>query len=138
MPATLFRNSIEMRYDFKTKLKIGFIVLLFLVVGFYAFLKTKDLVYGIRINVDNIKDGETFTEPFIKIIGTAKNAKNLTLNDRKIYIDQNGVFNENLLLLPGYNIITIKGEDKFGKIKQKSYQLLLVIRKIMSKANIFF
>lgn len=111
--------------SFKKKLKIGTLTLLFLIVGVITFINTKDIIYGTNIKITNVEDGQTFTEPFIKLSGVAKNFKNLSINDRKIFTDQTGIFNENLLLLPGYNIITIKGEDKFGKTRQKVYQLIL-------------
>ena len=60
----------------------------------------------------------------LEITGIAKNAIDLTLDGREISIDQVGNFEETIALLPGYNIINIKAQDKFGKVDEKNYQLI--------------
>ena len=61
------------------------------------------------------KNGQTIDHQLIKIIGGTKNIKKITLNDRQIYVDEFGDFNERLLLSQGYNIMKISAWDKFGK-----------------------
>jgi len=72
----------------------------------------------------DIVDGSTMTNNILNITGNAKNALDLTLDGREISIDQQGNFNETIVLLPGYDIITIKAEDKFGNIDEKDYKLI--------------
>ncbi len=60
----------------------------------------------------------------LKVTGNAKNATSLTLNGREISIDQSGNFNETIMLLSGYNVITIKAEDKFGYTDEEDYKLM--------------
>ncbi|MFA6397925.1 MAG: hypothetical protein WDK96_03745 [Candidatus Paceibacterota bacterium] len=112
-----------MRKNVKNLLKIILITILFLVIIIYAFLKTKDMVYGVKISVDSIKDGQTIQESLVTIHGKARNAMDLMLNDRKIFIDKNGIFNEQIVLLPGYNIINLKADDKFGKKDEKNIRI---------------
>ena len=64
------------------------------------------------------------TESILEVVGTAKNAKDLTLNNREISIDQAGNFKETVVLLPGYNLIDIKALDKFGNREEKNYKLI--------------
>ena len=98
---------------------------LFLIILSYTYYKTRDLLRGVVLNIGGVTNGESFTEPLVKIEGSAKNATILSINDREISVDKDANFQESLLLLPGYNILTIKAQDKFGKKAEKDYQLYL-------------
>lgn len=113
-----------MHKDFKSILKIGIIALFFLFIILYGFLRSKNLIFGVKIAQVNLIDGATLTKEIIKITGNAKNAIHLTLNNREIFIDSNGNFEEDFALLPGYNIINIQAKDKFGKSDEKNYQVM--------------
>jgi hypothetical protein len=110
----------------KIKMKIGvlLVIFLFVIIGWYSYARASNLIHGVEIAFSGIKDGETFTDPLIEIKGNADNARDLYLNDRPISVDQSYNFKESLLLLPGYNILTIKGEDKFGKKSEKTIHLV--------------
>ena len=116
--------TIRMNQDTKKILKIVSFSILFIFIIIYSFFNTKDLIFGIKIKSVNITNNINNEINIIKITGNAKNAKNLTLNGREIFIDQNGNFNETLVLLLGYNVINIKAEDKFGYKDEKNYQLI--------------
>jgi hypothetical protein len=107
---------------------IGFSVFFILIV-IYVIWGSKDLIFGVKIKNVNLIDGTTVTNNIINLIGNAKNAIELTLNGRKISVNDQGDFSETIALLSGYNIINIKAEDKFGYIDEKNY-------KIMYKENI--
>ncbi|MBU1728023.1 hypothetical protein KKA39_01830, partial [Patescibacteria group bacterium] len=109
----------------KKILKIFFISVFFIFIIIYAFFRSKDLIFGVKIKNVNIVDNSKLTESIVKITGNAKNAINLTLNDREISIDQTGNFEETIALLSGYNIVSIKAEDKFGNSDEKNYKLML-------------
>lgn len=113
-----------MDQDVKKIVKISLLVVLFLFITTYAVFNTKNLIFGVKIKNVNIERGKDAEINIIKITGNAKNAKTLTLNGREISIDQKGDFNETLALLPGYNIMEIKAEGKFGDKDEKDYQLL--------------
>ena len=113
-----------MRSKFKFRLKVGFLILLFIVIGGYSYYKTRDVLQGVKLAINTIKDGQSFSTPAIEIQGSAKNAAYLSLDDRPIFMDKDGKFDESLLLLPGYNIINVKAQDKFGKKVEKNYQLI--------------
>jgi len=113
-----------MRSDAKKILRILLLIILFLFIIIYAFFRSKDLIFGVKIKNVNLNNGVKVTENIQKITGNAKNAIGLTLNDREISIDQQGNFNETISLLPGYNIINIKAKDKFGNSDEKNYQLI--------------
>lgn len=104
--------------------QIAALLVFFILILSYAFYRSHDLIYGVKIKNVNISDGETFTDPVLHLTGNAKNAVNLTLNGREITIDQSGNFNETIALLLGYNIVDIKAKDKFGYNDEKIYKLI--------------
>ncbi|KKP86254.1 MAG: hypothetical protein UR90_C0034G0002 [Parcubacteria group bacterium GW2011_GWC1_35_8] len=113
-----------MNTNAKKILQIASLSIFFLIIIIYAFFRSHDLLYGIKIQNVNITDGAKVTESVLKITGNAKNAINITLNGREISISENGDFNETIALLSGYNVINIKAKDKFGYIDEKNYKLM--------------
>lgn len=113
-----------MNTDAKKILKIVSLSAFLLFIIIYAFFRTKDVVLGVKITDVNIVDGTKVTDNILKITGNARNAVNLTLNDRIISIDQKGNFDETIALLSGYNVITIKAKDEFGNSDEKNYQII--------------
>ncbi len=113
-----------MNTNLKKVLKISGFSIFFLLIIVYAFFRSHDLIYGIKIQNVNITDGMKTTVSVIKIIGNAKNAVNITLNGREISINENGDFNETITLLSGYNMINITAKDKFGYVDEKNYQII--------------
>jgi len=117
-----------MKTDAKKILKISSLSVLLIFIIIYAFFISKDLLFGVKIKNVNINgSGEeqtVFTESIIKITGNARNAKELSLNDRPISIDQKGNFEETLALLSGYNIVKIEAKDEFGSVDEKTYKLI--------------
>jgi len=113
-----------MNQDAKKIVKMVALAVLFIFIVTYAFFNAKDLIFGVKIKNVNIENGIDSEANIVKITGNAKNANKLTLNGREISIDQTGNFNETIVLLMGYNIVTIKAEDKFGYEDEKDYQLI--------------
>ncbi|MDE2399407.1 MAG: hypothetical protein KGL67_00100 [Patescibacteria group bacterium] len=118
-----------MNLSAKKILKIGSISVFFLLIFIFAFLRSSDLIFGVKIrNVDinglPAQSGAKFTDNILKITGNAKNATHLILNGREISINQVGDFSETVALLSGYNIISIQAKDKFGDIDEKNYKLM--------------
>ena len=108
----------------KKIIKITGLSVFFILIIIYAILGSKDLIFGVKIKNVNIVDGATATYNIVKLTGNAKNAINLTLDGRKISVDEQGNFSETIALLSGYNIINIKAEDKFGYVDEKNYKLI--------------
>ena len=118
-----------MKQDAKKILKIILTSLLFLFIVIYTFFVSKDLIFGVKIknvavNGLPMQSDEKVTDSVMNVTGVAKNAISLTLNGRDISIDQQGNFNETIVLLPGYNVIDIKAKDKFGHSDEKNYKLI--------------
>ena len=119
-----------MNQDIKKIVKIAGFSVFFILIIIYAVFISKDLIFGIKITEVNLSDGlpaqsgAVFTDNIVKLTGNARNAIKLTLNGREISIDQAGNFNETIALLPGYNIVTIKAQDKFGYEDEKNFRLI--------------
>lgn len=81
----------------------------------YGLYESYKFLSGPRITIDEPKNGQIFENPLIEVKGTAKNVAFLKLNGRAIFVDKQGNFYEKILLLPGYNIMTLTAEDRFKK-----------------------
>ena len=90
----------------------------------YSFYEIQKVVFGPKITVSNPTNGEIVSESLIKITGQSKNVQDISLNDRKIFIDEKGNFNEEMLLSYGYNVLTLKANDKFGRNTQKTLEVI--------------
>ena len=107
-----------------TYIRIGMIALLLLSVVGYALFQTRNLIHGPEITIHSPKNGETLANPLVAVEGTARNISFISLNDRQIFIDENGKFKESLLLSFGYNIMTVRAQDKFGRERKEILELM--------------
>ena len=119
-----------MNTNIKKILKITLIAGFFIFIIIYAFFRSHDLLFGVKIKNVELNDlgaqrGEILTSPILRVTGNAKNAINLRLNGREISIDQAGNFDETIALLVGYNVVNIKALDKFQYSDEKNYQIML-------------
>ena len=113
-----------MTQDAKKLARIFGLSIFFILIVGYAFFVSKDLLFGVKIRSVNIEDGTIFAEKVHTVTGNAKNAIHLTMNGREIPINQAGDFAETIALLPGYNIMNIRAEDKFGYVDEENFRLI--------------
>ena len=112
----------------KKIIQIALVSVFFLLIVAYAFFVSKDLIFGVKIRNVNLTDGATVTDNVLNLTGNAKNAIKLVLDGREISVDQQGNFSETIALLPGYNIIDIRAQDKFGYVDEKNYKLMYLVK----------
>ena len=79
------------------------------------------ILKGVQIEARIDQQGES---KLATIKGKAKNATYITINGREIFIDKDGSFSEPIALIPGFSVITIDTQDKFGKSKEKKFELV--------------
>lgn len=113
-----------MKKDARTLLATSAGILFVIVIGGYAYLKTKNLVEGPVIAVLSPTDGELVTSARVELSGVSKNVSRLTVNDRPIYVDESGRFSDTLVVPEGYTIITVIGTDRFGKSKREEIRVV--------------
>lgn len=109
----------------KLFLKVGFIAVILIAVFGYGYFEIRNLLLGPTITVSEPQDGQAFASSTISVKGIAKNISALSMNDLPIFVNDKGDFSEIVALSLGYNIISLKGADKFGKKTEKVLQLVL-------------
>jgi hypothetical protein len=112
------------RYGIHRLLKIFVFTLVIAIVVGYTLFATHDFMSGPSISVSEPANGSTFYTPDIHIKGRVFRIQDISLNGRSITIDNQGNFDEVVLLAPGYNIFNLVARDKFGR--SKDYRLELV------------
>ncbi len=106
---------------------VSVIITAIVVIG-YATYRSQNLVRGPIIEITYPAANAAITladgQPLI-IEGNIRNSSAVTLNDRKIYLNEKGDFREQLLLSKGYAIITVKAEDRYKRVTQKTLELMI-------------
>jgi hypothetical protein len=95
-------------------LKTIFGIVLVGLITSYVIFQARFLITGPQI----ILAGEIPTENnsrSITLEGTAFNITHLWLNDRQIFTDESGHFEEALILENGYTIATLRAKDRYGR-----------------------
>ena len=116
-------------YKFERGFNIKFfaIALSVLLLVSYGIFNARNLIMGPVIEIFNpIKDTETSEEVFV-IKGKIKNASFISFNEKPIFVDKEGIFEEKLLLSPGSNIIEIRAKDRFKKEVLKIIKIYYII-----------
>lgn len=109
----------------KKRLSIKFLIgCLFSFILIFALSNTRFLSKGVSLEINGVEDGAVYSENVLDIAGNAKRSKHLTINGREVTINQSGEFTDTLVLLPGYNIISISAEDKFGKKTEEIFEVI--------------
>lgn len=104
--------------------KIILIVLFAVGIVAYTFFQTKNIIQGPVITINSPENGSSSATSLVEINGAARNISYINLNGDQIFTDENGVFSEKLLLSYGYNIITMRAQDKFGREVKKTLELI--------------
>lgn len=102
-------------------LLIFFVVVLVVGYSLFAFLP---FMRGPQLFISSPQNGSTATTSLVTVAGTARGISYLYLNDRQIFTDAAGRWSEPLLLAPGYNILVVRAEDRFGRTAQKKLELI--------------
>ena len=100
------------------------VVLLFLIIVIYAGYRTKDMITGPVLVVSFPSSGMTFDESLIEVRGEVKNASSITMNDRQIFVNEEGKFKEDFLLSEGYNEVEVEIKDKFDRVRREVLKLV--------------
>lgn len=106
--------------------KVGGALIALVIVGGYVAFQARGIIAGPQILVTSPENGATLSQSLVTIRGTASAITHLTLNDRPIHTDTEGNFEEELLLAPGYNVLSVEAKDRFGR---ETTQVLELIHK---------
>ena len=110
-------------------LGFGIFILAGLAIGTYAYFQSREFLRGPQVTIETPVSGSTLTESTVTVTGSAQNVATITLNGSPIFVDSQGQFSQKLLLFEGYNILTVRAEDRFGKKVEKTLELVYKIPK---------
>ena len=107
-----------------TYIKIFFSLVLVGIIVWYSYSKSTDFLEGPTITIHIPENGITVSRSLITVSGIAEHISHITLNGKQIFITEQGLFSEQLLLSRGYNIITLEARDRFDREVSKSLELV--------------
>ncbi len=119
----------------KKIIKIILTALIIVSITGYVFYQFRNVIFGPKVEILSPTNGSKFNKSFTQISGTSKNVSKISINDKPIFIDTDGNFIYTIVLLDGYNIITIKAEDRFGREIVKVLELVLKADKNSNTVN---
>ena len=109
--------------NLQTYIRVITITLIIFVILGYSLFQARNLIQGPLVTITSPLNGAVVTVPLVEIRGIAKNISRIELNNRDIVIDENGHFAEQLLLAPGYTIMSVLAHDRFGRTTRKTLEL---------------
>ena len=86
-------------------------LLLILIVGGYAFLRAQPFLFGPTLEVHFPQPHQHLPHTFT-LHGTVKNSTYLSINDQRIYPDEQGSFAKDLALPAGYTIVKVYAHNR--------------------------
>lgn len=86
----------------------------------YGLFEGRKLLEGPRLTVESPVDGSATSTSMVVVSGEAHNIAFLSINGRQAYTDSRGHFTETLSPPPGYTVLVVEAEDRFGRHVSKS------------------
>jgi hypothetical protein len=105
------------QYKFKKCLntKGCIIVILMCMLVSYGLFNARNLLIGPTIEIFKPAQNTETSENVFTVNGRGQNIAYISVNEKPISINTEGLFEEKILLSPGSNIIEIKARDRFQK-----------------------
>lgn len=100
--------------SFQTAVKVTMVTIGLCIVLVYLAFQARFLIIGPQIVLQE-QPALLQNERQVHLSGSAYNISRLWLNDRQIYTDAQGNFNEPLVLENGYTIATLRADDRYGR-----------------------
>lgn len=100
------------------------LIAFFAVIALYALFQARFVILGPSLAIESPQDNALVDAGTVTVRGTARNISHLFLDDRQIYTDTAGHFEEKLIASPGLNIIRLEGKDRFGRQKEKTVRIV--------------
>lgn len=112
-------------YPFRTMVKHWLMALGGLFVLAFVLYQARFLIIGPQIVLIDRTTGPQNVRQ-IALKGTAYNISHLWLNDRPIYTDAKGNFEESIVLENGYSVATLRAVDRYGRTTTVAQNLVYV------------
>lgn len=91
----------------------------------YGLFEAYDLLCGPTLTITNPSSGLTVHNSLVQVKGATKRIAKIFIGGRQVFAQNDGSFNEPLLLAYGYNIIEVKVVDQFGRQITKKLEVML-------------
>lgn len=98
--------------------------LIVVVVG-YFFYEARDLIFAPRLDIYTPSQYATVNTTRLLIAGRTDPFLKVWIGGREAQADENGFFEDNVPIWPGYNEIGIKASDKFGNETRKILKIVV-------------
>jgi hypothetical protein len=105
-------------------IRIAVISLFAVIIVAYAIWRSLNYARGPVIDIFQPLNGSAVATSTVNIIGRALRVNSLTLNDKTVFIDEDGNFSETLIVFTGMNILTFDAHDQFGRETKKELELV--------------
>jgi hypothetical protein len=113
-----------MKSEYKFSIKHIIIAASSIIAVLYLGYQARFLIFGSGLKITYPQNGALVATPLLTIEGRAKNIAWISLNDRQIFTDEKGFWKEKLMVSPGPSIITVKTRDRFGRVEEKTIQVV--------------
>jgi len=107
----------------------------FLLILLYAYFEARNILFGPRIHVNAPAEGIVVDEQFVTVTGKAENINQIWMNGRAIPVTEDGIFEEAILLVEGYNRIFLQARDKTGRETSEVIQIVYAPRETAAHTN---
>ena len=114
-------NQYKFESGFNVK-RVVIIVSVFLLIS-YGIFNARNLIMGPTIEVFSPANNTETETNLLTVKGRAENIVFISLNEKPIFVNKEGLFEEKLLLSPGSNIIEIRARDRFKKEVLKTIEI---------------
>ncbi len=108
----------------RIRLLIGTLIAILL--AGYVLFQARHVIRGPILTIEYPPDMAVIEDSHITVRGSTKNTVNLLISGRKVFVNEEGVFEETIPLLPGYTIMTIEAEDRYGRPVAREFTLMRV------------
>ena len=98
---------------------------LFILLASYSLFQARFIIFGPKLAVYSPENGSSLASPVVTVTGQAKNIAFISLNDRPIYVDKDGNWNEKLIAPKGLSIMTVRVRDRFGRVVEKQIEVMV-------------
>ena len=95
-----------------------------IIFAIYIISQAQAILFGPRVSIESPRDGAVVSSSVVTLTGTARNAAWISLNDRQIFTDEKGVWEEKLILSPGLSIMTVRVRDRFGREAERQVKII--------------
>jgi len=110
--------------NLKRIIRVSLLVAALVSVTLYGAYEFRNYFAGPVITLATPLPGTVSEEGIIDVSGETRSIAHITLNGRPIFIDETGAFKEEVALLPGYNKMTVRANDRFGNESEVTREIV--------------